>query len=61
MKKMEDKVTACDNGYMDFKLKKRFTRWMEDNRGLILTVFGLPASFLFDMLMQVNLTKMAFI
>ena len=33
-------------------LKKRFIRWMEDNRGLILTVVGLPLSFLFDLVMQ---------
>ena len=33
-------------------LKKRFIRWMEDNRGLILTVVGLPASFLFDVVLQ---------
>jgi len=33
-------------------LKKRFIRWMEDNRGLILTVIGLPASFLFDLVMR---------
>lgn len=36
----------------DNSLKKRFIRWMEDNRGLILTVFGLPASFLFDCIMR---------
>merc|ERR1719150_3538363 len=29
-------------------------RWMEDNRGLILTVIGLPLSFLFDLVMQVR-------
>ena len=29
-------------------------RWMEDNRGLILTVVGLPLSFLFDLVMQVR-------
>jgi len=33
-------------------LKKRFIRWMEDNRGLILTVIGLPASFMFDIIMR---------
>jgi len=33
-------------------MKKHVIRWMEDNRGLILTLFGLPASFIFDMLMQ---------
>ena len=38
----------------DFILKKRFIRWMEDNRGIILTVFGLPASFIFDLIMQVR-------
>ena len=27
---------------------------MEDNRGLILTVIGLPASFIFDLVMQVS-------
>lgn len=36
------------------ELKKRIIRWMEDNRGLILTVFGLPASFIFDIIMQVR-------
>ena len=35
-------------------MKKHVIRWMEDNRGLILTLFGLPASFIFDMLMQVT-------
>ena len=35
-------------------LKKRLIRWMEDNRGLILTVVGLPLSFLFDLVMQVR-------
>ena len=34
-------------------MKKKFIRWMEDNRGLILTVFGLPLSFIFDLVMQV--------
>ena len=33
-------------------LKKRLIRWMEDNRGLILTVVGLPASFIFDVVFQ---------
>ncbi len=35
-------------------LKRRFIRWLEDNRGLILTVVGLPASFLFDVVMQAS-------
>lgn len=35
-------------------LKKRLIRWMEDNRGLILTVVGLPASFMFDVVFQVR-------
>ena len=35
-------------------MKKHVIRWMEDNRGLILTLFGLPASFIFDMFMQVT-------
>lgn len=35
-------------------LQRRFIRWMEDNRGLILTVIGLPASFIFDLIMQVR-------
>jgi hypothetical protein len=35
-------------------LKKRFIRWMEENRGLILTVIGLPASFIFDTILRVN-------
>jgi len=33
-------------------MKKKIIRAMEDNRGLILTVFGLPLSFLFDQVMQ---------
>jgi len=33
-------------------MKKKIIRSMEDNRGLILTVFGLPLSFLFDQVMQ---------
>ena len=41
-----------DTGWM----KKKIIRWMEDNRGLILTVFGLPLSFLFDLVMQVGKT-----
>ncbi len=41
-------------------LKKRFIRWMEDNRGLILTVIGLPASFMFDVIMQVELQHNSF-
>ena len=52
------KTAACngtqsvmDNGS---QIRKRFIRWMEENRGLILTVFGLPASFLFDIVMQVQ-------
>eukprot|EP00092_Neocalanus_flemingeri_P030589 GFUD01033213.1.p1 GENE.GFUD01033213.1~~GFUD01033213.1.p1 ORF type:complete len:539 (-),score=77.90 GFUD01033213.1:1-1617(-) len=35
-------------------LKKRCIRWMEDNRGLILTVFGLPLSFIFDLVLQLR-------
>ena len=35
-------------------LKRRMIRWMEDNRGLILTVLGLPLSFLFDLVMQLR-------
>jgi uncharacterized protein YceK len=35
-------------------LKKRFIRWMEENRGLILTVIGLPASFIFDTILRVK-------
>eukprot|EP00095_Tigriopus_kingsejongensis_P003457 snap_masked-scaffold13_size735724-processed-gene-2.2 protein:Tk03457 transcript:snap_masked-scaffold13_size735724-processed-gene-2.2-mRNA-1 annotation:"hypothetical protein" len=35
-------------------LRKRVIRWLEDNRGLILTVIGLPASFLFDLVFQVR-------
>lgn len=36
------------------ELRKRIIRWLEDNRGLILTVIGLPASFLFDLVFQVR-------
>ena len=39
---------------MKYSVKRRFIRWMEDNRGLILTVIGLPASFIFDLVMQVS-------
>ena len=35
-------------------IKKRFIRWMEENRGLILTLIGLPASFIFDTVMRVS-------
>ena len=42
---------------MKYSLKRRFIRWMEDNRGLILTVIGLPASFIFDLVMQVSCTN----
>jgi hypothetical protein len=35
-------------------MKRKIIRWMEDNRGLILTLFGLPLSFLFDQALQVN-------
>ena len=42
-------LTMEDTSWM----KKKFIRWMEDNRGLILTVFGLPLSFIFDLVMQV--------
>ncbi len=40
-------------------LRRRFIRWLEDNRGLILTVIGLPASFLFDIVMQVRTVESA--
>ena len=39
-----------DSGWV----RRRLIRWMEDNRGLILTVLGLPLSFLFDLVMQVR-------
>ncbi|KAI6184456.1 FAD-binding PCMH-type domain-containing protein [Aphelenchoides bicaudatus] len=29
-------------------LKKRVIRWLEDNRGLVIVIFCLPASFIFD-------------
>jgi len=52
---MEENVTTSRTVLGDgSKLRKRFIRWMEDNRGLILTVFGLPLSFLFDIVMQVR-------
>ena len=35
-------------------VKRRMIRWMEDNRGLILTVLGLPLSFLFDLVLQLR-------
>jgi hypothetical protein len=34
-------------------MRRKVIRWMEDNRGLILTLFGLPLSFLFDQTLQV--------
>jgi len=34
--------------------RKKIIRLLEDNRGLILTVFGLPLSFLFDLILQVR-------
>ncbi len=34
-------------------MRRKVIRWMEDNRGLILTLFGLPLSFLFDQALQV--------
>ena len=43
------------------QMRKRFIRWMEDNRGLILTVFGLPASFMFDIVMQVIIVQSIFL
>ena len=53
---MEENVTTSGTVLGDgSKLRKRFIRWMEDNRGLILTVFGLPLSFLFDIVMQVKI------
>jgi hypothetical protein len=42
-------------------LKKRFIRWMEENRGLILTLIGLPASFLFDAVMRVSFKTRQFL
>ena len=41
-------------------LKRRFIRWLEDNRGLILTLIGLPASFMFDLVMQVSEARKPF-
>ena len=53
---MEKNVTTSGTVLGDgSKLRKRFIRWMEDNRGLILTVFGLPLSFMFDIVMQVKI------
>ncbi|XP_066299618.1 delta(24)-sterol reductase-like isoform X2 [Branchiostoma lanceolatum] len=34
--------------------RKRFIRWLEDNRGFIILVFCLPASFLFDTCLQLR-------
>ncbi|CAD5217684.1 unnamed protein product [Bursaphelenchus xylophilus] len=36
------------------KLRARTVRWLEDNRGLVIVVFCLPASFLFDLGMQIR-------
>jgi hypothetical protein len=36
-------------------MRRKVIRWMEDNRGLILTLFGLPLSFLFDQALQVQI------
>ena len=44
----------------DVAIKRRFIRWMEDNRGLILTVIGLPASFIFDLIMRVSKSILSF-
>ncbi len=35
-------------------MRQKFIRWLEDNRGLILTVVGLPASFIFDCVLQIR-------
>ncbi len=43
---------------MHESFRRNFIRWMEDNRGLILTVIGLPASFMFDVVLQVNMSEM---
>lgn len=39
--------------YRNFK--KRAVRWLEDNRGLVIFFFCLPASFLFDLILELRL------
>ncbi|KAI6196652.1 Delta(24)-sterol reductase [Aphelenchoides besseyi] len=45
-------MTKSD-GFVD-KLKSRAIRWLEDNRGLVIVLFCLPASFLFDLGVQLS-------
>jgi delta24-sterol reductase len=35
-------------------VKSKLVRWMEDNRGLIIVFFVLPASFIFDSVLRVH-------
>lgn len=35
-------------GYSTDALKSKTIRWLEDNRGLVIVIFCLPASFIFD-------------
>lgn len=39
---------------MEGSWKKSIVRWMEDNRGLIVLLFCLPASFIFDVALQLR-------
>ena len=39
---------------MEGSWKRSIVRWMEDNRGLIVLLFCLPASFIFDVGLQLR-------
>ncbi len=34
-----------------FSIKRTLIRWLEDNRGIVIFLFCLPASFLFDLVL----------
>lgn len=38
-----------------FSLKKALIRWLEDNRGIVIFIFCLPASFIFDLVLELRL------
>lgn len=38
-----------------FSLKKKLIRWLEDNRGIVIFLFCLPASFIFDLVLELRL------
>lgn len=43
--------TSSQQGWLD-SFKSSAVRWLEDNRGLVIVLFCLPASFIFDTIMQ---------